>query len=84
MTPDENYEHQTQSPYVIKEKEERRERRKENSRATKLSVTKVMLLKKMLGQEKPMKQLVKQFKVTDTQILRIKRGENWADIPAAK
>ncbi|MEO6328804.1 MAG: HNH endonuclease [Ginsengibacter sp.] len=84
MTPEENYEHQTKSPYVIKEKEERRHRRKENSRATKLSVTKVMLLKKMLGQEKPMKQLVKQFKVTDTQILRIKRGENWADIQAAK
>ncbi len=84
MTPEENYEHQTKSPYVIKEKEERRHRRKEDSRATKLSVTKVMLLKKMLGQEKPMKQLVKQFKVTDTQILRIKRGENWADIQAAK
>jgi hypothetical protein len=26
----------------------------------------------------------KQFKVTDTQIFRIKRGENWAEIEAAK
>lgn len=43
-----------------------------------------MLLKKMINQDKPMKQLVRQFKVTGTQILRIKRGENWADIPAAK
>jgi len=43
-----------------------------------------MLLKKLLNQGKPMKQLVKQFKVTDTQIFRIKRGENWADIEAAK
>ncbi len=84
MTIEENYEHQTNSPYVIEEKEKRRHRRKEDSRATKLSVTKVMLLKKMLVQDKPMKQLVKQFKVTETQILRIKRGENWADIQAAK
>ena len=84
MTPEENYEHQKLSPHVIKEKLERRYRRKEDSRATKLTVTKVMLLKKMLIQGKPMKQLVKQFKVTDTQIFRIKRGENWADIEAAK
>ncbi|MDQ6609339.1 MAG: NUMOD4 motif-containing HNH endonuclease [Bacteroidota bacterium] len=84
MTPEENYAHQQNSPYVIKEKQERRYRRKESSRATKLTVTKVMLLKKMLNEGKPMKQLVKQFKVTDTQIFRIKRGENWADIEAAK
>lgn len=84
MTPEENYEHQKKSPYVIKEKQNRRYGRKENSRATKLTVTKVMLLKKLLNQNKPIKQLVKQFKVTDTQIFRIKRGENWADIDAAK
>ncbi len=83
MTPEENYEHQKSSPHVIAEKNSRQHRRKESSRATKLTVTKVMLLKKMLNQGKPMKQLVKQFKVTDTQILRIKRGENWADIQAA-
>jgi len=84
MTAEENYEHQKTSPYVIKEKQERRHRRKEDSRATKLTVTKVMLLKKLINQGKPMKQLVRQFKVTDTQIFRIKRGENWADIEAAK
>ncbi len=84
MTPEENYEHQQKSPAVIKEKEDRKHRRKEDSKATKLTVTKVMLLKKMLNQGKPMKQLVKQFKVTDTQILRIKRGENWKEIEAAK
>ncbi len=84
MTPEENYEHQKNSPHVIKEKQERRHRRKESSRATKLTVTKVMLLKKLINQKKPMKQLVRQFKVTDTQIFRIKRGENWADIEAAK
>ena len=84
MTPEENYEHQTKSPYVIKEKEERRHRRKEDSRATKLSVTKVMLMKKLINQGKPVKQLVKQFRVSDMQVYRIKRGENWGDIKAAK
>lgn len=84
MTPEENYEHQQNSPHVIKEKQERRYRRKEHYATTKLTVTKVMLLKKLLNQGKPMKQLVKQFRVTDTQILRIKRGENWGDIEAAK
>jgi len=83
MTPEENYEHQKNSPLVIRESQERRHRRKENSRATKLTVTKVMLLKKMINQGKPMKQLVKQFKVTNTQIVRIKRGENWPDVEAA-
>jgi len=83
MTPEENYQHQKTSPLVIKENQERRVRRKEHSRATKLTVTKVMLLKKMLNQGKPMKQLVKQFKITNTQIVRIKRGENWPDVQAA-
>ena len=83
MTPEENYEHQKSSPLVIKEKLERVSNRNRNSK-TKLSVTKVMLMKKLINQDKPMRQLVKQFRVTDTQILRIKRGENWGDIPAAK
>ena len=82
MTPDENYIHQQSSPRVIKEKSERGSR-KEDSRTAKLSVIKVMLLKKLLNQGKPLKQLVKQFKVTETQISRIKRGENWGDVTAA-
>lgn len=84
MTPEENYAHQLLSPYVIKEKRDRKTRPKELHPNTKLTTTKVMLLKKLLLQEKPMKQLVKQFKVTETQILRIKRGENWGDVQAAK
>ncbi len=84
MTLKENYEHQQKSPYVIKEKEERIHKRKESSKATKLTVTKVMLLKKLLNEGKPLKTLVKQFKISETQIFRIKRGENWADIEAAK
>jgi hypothetical protein len=84
MTPEENYEHQKSSPHVIKEKLERKHGSRENSRAAKLTVTKVMLMKKLINEGKPMKQLVRQFKVTDTQIFRIKRGENWSDVQAAK
>lgn len=83
MTPEENYLHQRFSPNVIASKSYVDGRRKEDARSTKLSVTKVMLLKKLLNEGKAMRQLVKQFKVTETQILRIKRGENWAEVHAA-
>jgi hypothetical protein len=83
MTQDENNIHQQSSPYVIKDKKERGNR-KEDSKTAKLSVIKVMLLKKLLIQGKPVKQLAKQFRVTDTQIFRIKRGENWKEVKAAK
>jgi NUMOD4 motif/HNH endonuclease len=83
MTPSENYEHQKNSPYVINYKLEKKQGNRDNSKITKLTVTRVMLLKKMLNQGKPMKQLVRLFKVTETQIIRIRRGENWKDIKAA-
>jgi hypothetical protein len=83
MARGENILHQQSSPYVIKEKKERRHK-KEDAKTAKLTVIKVMLLKKLLIQGKPIKQLVKQFKVTDTQIFRIKRGENWGDVKPAK
>ena len=83
MTPEENYKHQQNSPFVLKEKFERKNNQAKNRKTAKLTVTKVMLLKKLLNEGKPIKQLVKQFKITDTQILRIKRGENWANISAA-
>jgi hypothetical protein len=81
MTPEENYAHQQNSPYVIADK---KQRRSDKARNSKLTITRVMLLKKLLNQGKPMRTLVKQFKVTDTQILRIKRGENWKEIKAAE
>ena len=84
MTPEENFAHQQKSPFVIKEKEQRKLNPRRNSKVAKLTVTKVMLLKKLLNQNKPVRQLVKQFKITDMQIYRIKRGENWGGIPAAK
>ena len=84
MTPDENYAHQKQSPLVINETINRRLQRKEDSKTAKLSVTKVMLMKKLINEGKSIKQLVKFFKVTDTQIIRIKKGENWGEVEAAK
>ena len=81
MTPEENYAHQQNSPHVIAEK---KTRQSDKTRTAKLTITKVMLLKKLLNQGKPMRTLVKQFKITDTQILRIKRGENWGEIKAAE
>ncbi len=84
MTREENFKHQQKSPNVIREKQNRKSLYNGNPRTAKLTVTKVMLLKKLLNEGKPVKRLVKQFKVTDTQILRIKRGENWSQIEAAK
>lgn len=82
MTPEENFEHQRKSPNVLSAK--RGGSSNPASRVNKLTVTRVMLLKKLLNQGKPIRTLIKQFKITDTQILRIKRGENWGDIEAAK
>lgn len=84
MTPEENYEHQKSSPHVIKEKMERLSGLKPSNGPVKLTVTKVMFMKKLINEGKTNKELVKYFKVTETQILRIKRGENWANIEAAK
>jgi hypothetical protein len=84
MTHAENVIHQRSSPHVIAEKEKRRAGNARNTRTTKLTTTKVMLLKKLLNEGKPVKSLVKQFKVSDMQIYRIKSGENWGDVPAAK
>ncbi|MEO6671467.1 MAG: HNH endonuclease [Ferruginibacter sp.] len=83
MTLEENYEHQKKSPHVIAQKKLRANNLSPNS-TTKLSVAKVMQLKKLLKQEtKTIRQLAKQFKVTDTQIIRIKKGENWGTVKAA-
>lgn len=84
MTPAENYEHQQHSPHVIKEKKLRKDRHNLNSKSTKLTVEKVMQIKKLLKQDIPLRHLARKFGVTDTQIIRIKRGENWSNVKAAK
>ncbi|MEO5681416.1 MAG: hypothetical protein ABIQ88_02180 [Chitinophagaceae bacterium] len=84
MTPTDNYKHQQLSPFVIAEKRDRVTIYKDHPRGAKLTVDKVKELKKLLKEGKKMKSLVKKFKITDTQILRIKRGENWASVEAGK
>ena len=85
MTPGENYAHQQKSPYVIEERERRLVYGPTISKNIKLTVTKVMLLKKMLNEgRKTVTHLAKQFKVSDMQIIRIRRGENWSFVPAAE
>ncbi len=84
MTPEENYQHQQKSPFVIAEKRDRVTIYKDHPRGAKLTVDKVKELKKLLKDGKKIKTLVKKFKITDTQILRIKRGENWAGVEPGK
>jgi DNA-binding Xre family transcriptional regulator len=84
MTPEDNKTHQTNSPYVVAEKRQRKQGRAESSKASKLTVTKIMLIKKILKERSTtLKKLAKQFKVSDMQIHRIKTGENWGYIKAA-
>ncbi|MBK0369447.1 hypothetical protein I5M07_06305 [Flavobacterium sp. SE-1-e] len=54
-----------------------------NSDGRKLTVTKVMLIKKLLAkpeQKTRLKMIAKQFGVSEMQIRRIKSGENWSQI----
>ena len=84
MTRQENVEHQKTSPHVILARQERKTRKpKEDTKVYKLTSTKVMLIKKKINQGIALRTLAKTFKVTETQLLRIKRGENWANVQPA-
>lgn len=83
MTHEENVAHQRNSPAVIKEKQNRRLRRSA-APGVKLNVSKVAQIKKLLNNQTPIKKIALKYGVTDTQIIRIKRGENWGDVVAAK
>lgn len=84
MTPAENVIHQRSSPNVIAEKEKRTKSSLNEGGRSKLSITKVMFLKKLLKEGKPIQNLAKQFKITETQVIRIKKEENWASVAAAE
>ncbi len=83
MSQEENRIHQQKSPLVIAEKKQRKNSLK-FVKSYKLTVTRVMLLKKLLQEGKPIKNLAKQFKITETQVIRIKNGVNWGLIKAAE
>ena len=84
MNLQENSRHQQSSPVVIQERKKRNSIEYNNGKAYKLTVTKVMYVKKLLNEGKPVKALAKQFKVSENQISNIKNNKNWGFVEAAK
>lgn len=81
MTREENVVHQKSSPHVIKSKIIAVQKPRITN--SKLTVNQVMILKKRMNEGVSLRDLAKRNKVTETQLLRIKRGENWGKVPAA-
>lgn len=84
MTAEENYDHQSKSPFVIEEKKRRTEDKAYVRRFAKLTIPKVAMIKKMLQKGKSFQQLAEKFNVSHTQIKRIARNENWQDVEPAQ
>lgn len=81
-TKEEMEAHSRKSPFVIEAQKKLIEHNL-NSDGTKLTITKVMLIKKLLAkpdQKTRLKMIAKQFGVSEMQIRRIKSGENWSQI----
>lgn len=70
--------HAQTSPRVIKAKKIARE--SGNGGNTKLTIEKVIKIKKLLKQGKTLKEIAMKYNVSDMQIYRIKIGENWGYI----
>jgi len=85
-TKEEMMKHHSTSPRVKKSRIESTKRLVElnrNREGSKLTSTKVMLIKKMLAnpnRKTRMKMIAKQFGISEMQLYRIKSGENWGDI----
>lgn len=81
-TKEEMLEHSRNSPFVIQAKKNLIEHNLKSNGA-KLTVSKVMFIKKLLAkpdQKTRLKMIAKQFGVSEMQIRRIKSGENWGQI----
>lgn len=82
VTLKEKYEHRDKNPKVINSPAKVRET-KMKSDGAKLTLTKVIHLKKILkdpNRKTRAKILAKQFGISEMQVSRIKRGENWAHV----
>ena len=81
MTREENVKHQLNSPFVIESKL----KAATGNRITrsKLTTSQVATIKKRINEGVTLSVIAKRFPVTETQLLRIKRGINWSTIPAA-
>ena len=75
--------HHKHSPSVNAIKGIRKGKRVENASHYKLSENRVMIIKKRILEGRKLSDLSKQFKVSETQLLRIKRGINWGNVAAA-
>ena len=81
-TYEEMMEHRKKSPHVIRSMQKLLEFNL-NADGRKLTVTRVIHLKKLLknpNQKTRIKMLAKQFGISEMQVNRIKRGENWGHI----
>lgn len=81
-TREEMIEHSRKSPFVIQAKKNLLEHNIKSD-GKKLTVTKVMLIKKLLAKpdrKTRLKMIAKQFGVSEMQIRRIQSGENWGHI----
>lgn len=81
-TREEMIAHGKKSPHVIQAKKNLIEHNRKSD-GTKLTITKVILIKKMLqnpSRKTRLKMIAKQFGVSETQIIRIQKGENWGYI----
>lgn len=77
-------EHWKKNPKVVASYEKRKGRIMTHSKSTKLTIPKVMLIKKLLNEGVSLVKLSKRFNITSTQIKRIKTGENWGSVKAAE
>lgn len=76
--------HQMKNPTVIKAFKARKGKRPESRTAFKLNETNVISIKRHLAKGLKLSDLAKKFKVSETQIKRIQKGENWGDIKVPK
>lgn len=85
MTQEEHIEHIKGSPGTIADRQRRKDSMNYRPANARLSIKQVAQMKKLINQEKlPLRKIAEKFGVTETQVLRIKRGINWGDIPAAE
>ncbi|HKR04252.1 MAG TPA: NUMOD4 domain-containing protein [Bacteroidia bacterium] len=76
-TKEEMQKHQQKSPNVIASRIARK------SKGHKLTIAKVKDIKRKIKNGKtPMKALAKQHKISEMQLYRIRRGENWGEVKA--
>lgn len=83
VTKEEREEHISKSPFIIESRKNLAEYKKRGGKGSKLTATRVMMIKKLLAnpnRKTRIKMIAKQFGVSENQIFRIKRGENWGNV----